>query len=79
MKTQDTKFNFTKKIVESLPKPEIGKRAYYYDTKVRGLGGEIIDKATQTFIVYHKIGSRGYTFYQKTHLAKCLVLGGHFR
>ncbi len=38
--------------------PETGKRAYYYDTKVRGLGIGITDKGTQTFIVYRKIGGR---------------------
>lgn len=58
MKAQDNKFNFTKKSIESLPKAEIGKRAYYYDTKVRGLGVGITDKGTQTFIVYRKIGGR---------------------
>ena len=58
MKNQDNKFNFTKKAIESLPMPETGKRAYYYDTKVRGLGIGITDKGTQTFIVYRKIGGR---------------------
>ena len=58
MKAQDNKFNFTKKFIESLPKPEIGKRTYYYDTKVRGLGIGITDKGTQTFIVYRKIDGR---------------------
>ncbi|MEI8321107.1 MAG: site-specific integrase [Alphaproteobacteria bacterium] len=58
MKTQENKFNFTKKSIESLPRPESGKRTYYYDTKVRGLGVGITDKGTQTFIVYRKIGGR---------------------
>ncbi len=41
-----------------LPVPSKGKRAYYYDTKVRGLGISITDKGTKTFIVYRKVNGR---------------------
>lgn len=58
MKVQNNKFNFTKRSIESLPTPEKGKRIYYYDTKVRGLGIGITDRGTQTFIVYRKIEGR---------------------
>lgn len=55
MKDKDNKFNFTKRAIEALPTPSAGKRAYYYDTKVRSLGVALTDKGTQTFLVYRKI------------------------
>lgn len=54
----DNKFNFTKRALEDLPAPSKGKRAYYYDTKVRGLGISLTDKGSITFIVYHKVDGR---------------------
>ncbi len=58
MTTEKNKFNFTKRSIEALPSPEKGKRAYYYDMKVRGLGIALTDKGTITFIVYRKIDGK---------------------
>jgi integrase len=52
------KINFIKKTLEDLPSPEKGKRSYYYDIKIRGLGIAITDTGTKTFIVYRKIDSK---------------------
>ena len=54
----DNKLNFTKKLLQDLPTPDKGKRAYYYDNKVRGLGIAITDKGTKTFIVYRKVNGK---------------------
>ena len=51
----ENKFNFTKKGLDSLPLPSKGKRTYYYDTKVRGLGVSLTDKGTISFLVYRKV------------------------
>ena len=58
MREKNNKFNFTKRSLEVLPKAITGKRAYYYDTKVRSLGVALTDKGTQTFFVYRKISGR---------------------
>ncbi len=58
MTTVKTKLNLTKRLIEDLPRPAKGKRAYYYDMKVRGLGIALTDKGTVTFIVYRKIDGR---------------------
>ena len=58
MKTKDNKFNFTKRSLEILSIPINGKRSYYYDEKVRGLGVAVTDKGTITFIVYRKVEGR---------------------
>lgn len=55
---KSNKFNFTIRSIEALSKPAVSKRAYYYDTKVRGLGLSITDKGSQTFFVYRKIEGR---------------------
>lgn len=52
------KLNFTKAILETLPIPPAGKRAYYYDTKMRGLGVSITSNDTRSFIVYRKISGK---------------------
>lgn len=49
------KFNFTKRSIEDLPAASDGKRDYYYDTKIRGLGLSITTKGSKSFIVYKKI------------------------
>ena len=54
----DNKFNFTKRALEDLSTPSKGKRAYYYDTKVRGLGVSLTDKGSITFIVYRKVNGK---------------------
>jgi integrase len=58
MKDKGNKFNFTKRGLDALPFPDKGKRAYYYDTKVHGLGVAVTDKGTITFLVYRKIEGR---------------------
>ncbi len=58
MTDKENKFNFTKRSLEALPIPANGKRSYYYDEKVRGLGVSITNKGTITFIVYRKIDGR---------------------
>ncbi len=52
------KINFTKRTLEDLPFPEKGKRSYYYDTKIRGLGIAITGTGAKTFIVYRKIDGK---------------------
>ena len=42
----NNKLNFTKAALEALPTPPAGKRAYYYDTKMRGLGISITSNGT---------------------------------
>ena len=58
MTDKENKFNFTKRSLEALSIPANGKRSYYYDEKVRGLGVSITNKGTITFIVYRKIDGR---------------------
>ena len=58
MKEKENRFNFTKKGLETLSLPSAGKRAYYYDTKVRGLGVAVTSKGTISFIVYRKIHNK---------------------
>lgn len=48
----DNKINFTKAALDGLNLPEQGKRAYYYDTKTRGLGISITSAGAKSFIVY---------------------------
>lgn len=57
MKTAN-KINFTKKALEALSLPAEGKRAYYYDAKVRGLIISVTEKGTKTFYVYRKVNGR---------------------
>jgi len=53
-----TKLNFTKAILDELPAPLKGKRAYYYDKKMRGLGMSITSAGTKTFIVYRWVNGK---------------------
>src|SRR5215469_5629900 len=52
------KFNFTRAHIESLPNPTNGQRAYYYDTKVRGLCVAVSPLGKKTFILYRKVSGR---------------------
>ena len=53
------KFNFTKKAVDALASPINGQRAYFYDTKVRGLAVAVSPAGKKSFILYRKVaGSR---------------------
>lgn len=54
----NNKFNFTKAGLEALPIPPAGKRAYYYDTKMRGLGISITGNGVRSFIVYRWLNSK---------------------
>lgn len=54
----DNKFNFTKAALDTLPTPAAGKRAYYYDTKMRGLGVSITSNRTQSFLVYRWVNGK---------------------
>jgi integrase len=49
------KFNFTKLTLDALRFPDKGKRAYYYDTRTRGLGISITSTGAKSFIVYRKV------------------------
>lgn len=54
----DNKLNFTKRELDSLPLPEKGKRVYFYDIKIPGLGISITASGSKTFIVYRKVNGR---------------------
>ncbi len=54
----DNKFNFTKAALEALPLPSPGKRAYYYDTKMRGLGVSITSNGAYSFVVYRWVNGK---------------------
>lgn len=54
----NNKINFTKVTLGRLPNPAPGKRSFYYDNKVRGLGVCITDKGTKSFMVYRWLDSK---------------------
>ncbi len=54
----NNKLNFTKATLETLPLPSTGKRTYYYDIKMRGLGISITSNNVRSFIVYRKINGK---------------------
>jgi integrase len=54
----DRKFNFTRERIEALPNPTSGQRAYYYDTKVRGLAVAVSPMGKKVFLVYRKVAGR---------------------
>jgi integrase len=58
MKQTDKNFNFTKKVLDALPLPEVGKRFYFYDTKVRGLELMVTEQGTKSFKVYRKCNNK---------------------
>lgn len=49
------KFNFTKATIDSLPTPEAGKRAEYYDTKVSGLRLRVTSSGVKTFSMRKRV------------------------
>ncbi len=53
-----SRLNLTKAAIEALPTPESGKRAYYHDSKTKGLVVSVTDKGTKSFIVYRWINGR---------------------
>jgi integrase len=52
------KFNLTKKAIDALASPSNGQRAYFYDTKVRGLAVAVSAMGKKTFILYRKVAGR---------------------
>lgn len=52
------RFVFTKKRINSLPFPEKGKRAQYYDEKTSGLVLRVTDMGTKSFQVYKKVNTK---------------------
>lgn len=49
------RLNFTKRVLEELPKPEAGKRFYFHDTKVNGLLMAVTSAGVKSFQVYRKV------------------------
>ena len=52
------KFNLTKKAIDVLASPSNGQRAYFYDTKVRGLAVAVSPMGKKTFILYRKVAGK---------------------
>ncbi|HSZ00318.1 MAG TPA: integrase family protein [Terriglobales bacterium] len=52
------KFNLTKKAIDALASPSNGQRAYFYDTKVRGLAVAVSPMGKKTFILYRKVAGK---------------------
>lgn len=54
----NNKINFTKAVLNDLPLPAKSKRAYYYDTKTRGLGMSVTSTGSKSFIVYRWVNGK---------------------
>lgn len=54
----ENRLNLTKAAIDNLPAAAKGKRAYYYDTKAKGLVVAVTDKGTKSFLVYRWVGGR---------------------
>ena len=52
------KFAFTKKLLDKLPLPTNGQRAYFYDSSTRGLAIAVSPAGKKVFILYRKISNR---------------------
>ncbi|MBI4293645.1 MAG: tyrosine-type recombinase/integrase [Betaproteobacteria bacterium] len=50
--------NLTKAAIDAFPPAPKGKRAYYYDSKAKGLAVAVTDKGTKSFIVYRWVSGR---------------------
>ena len=46
--------SLTQRYIDSLPLPEKGKRTYYYDSKISGLGVCVTGTGARSFLVYRK-------------------------
>ena len=53
-----TRIHFTKAAIDSLQTPDKGKRAYYYDEKVRGLCVAVMPSSAKSFYVLRKFNGR---------------------
>src|SRR3990167_11229333 len=58
MKLQDNNLNFTKKSLDALRFPAVGKRLYIYDSKVRGLELMVTGQGSKSFKVYRKLNNK---------------------
>jgi len=47
----NNRISFTKKALENLPLPADGKRAYFWDTQIRGLSLDVTSKGSKTFYI----------------------------
>lgn len=56
--TDNNKINFIKASLDALPLPAAGKRNYYYDVKMRGLGISITSNGAKSFIVYRWVNGK---------------------
>lgn len=54
----NNKINFTKAALDALSLPTSGKRGYYYDIKLRGLGISITSTGAKSFIVYRWVSGK---------------------
>ena len=52
------KFGFTKKLLDKLPLPTNGQRAYFYDSQTRGLALAVSPAGKKVFLLYRKISGR---------------------
>ena len=50
--------NLTKAAIDAFPSAPIGKRAYYHDSKTKGLVVSVTDKGTKSFLVYRWVSGR---------------------
>ncbi|MBY0272730.1 MAG: tyrosine-type recombinase/integrase [Alphaproteobacteria bacterium] len=58
MKKQDSSLNFTRKSLDALRAPGVGKRLYVYDTRVRGLEMMVTENGAKSFKVYRKVNNK---------------------
>ncbi|HEY9789648.1 MAG TPA: site-specific integrase [Candidatus Obscuribacterales bacterium] len=63
-----TAFNFTKKDIDALPLPPEGKRAFYYDTRTRGLAVQVTSSGAKSFYLVRKVRTVGKT--ERVYLGK---------
>jgi integrase len=54
----ENRLNLTKAAIDALPPAAPGKRAYYYDTKAKGLAVAVTDRGTKSFLVYRWLSGR---------------------
>lgn len=52
------KFGFTKKLLDKLPPPANGQRAYFYDSCTRGLALAVSPAGKKNFVLYRKVAGR---------------------
>lgn len=52
------RISFTKRVIEGLPLPSAGKRAYYHDTKVNGLLVCVTSHGIKSFQAYRKVNNK---------------------